>query len=79
MLCDPQATPNATMENLDSDLSGRTVNSIVENVVSELHQGIRHGHFEITVSGARVSGYVQVIIKAAKNHRFLVPKRSTEK
>jgi hypothetical protein len=74
-----QATPQGTVETSLSGDCESAINSIVQTVVAELHEGIRHGHFELTVSGARVSGCLQVILKVGKSHRFVVPAKPLRK
>ena len=55
------------------------VNALIAKVLTELREGLQHGHFELAVSCSRVSGYLQVIVKAGKCHRFLIPTEPTAK
>jgi hypothetical protein len=75
----PHATPNDTKDSGLQDASAKTVRSLVERVVAELHEGLRHGHFELTVSCVRVSGHLQVIVSGGRSHRFLIPTKPAQK
>ena len=51
----------------------RPFESLADEVLRVLRDGVRHGHFEISIIGTRGSeGSVAVIVKAARSHRFVI-------
>ena len=71
-----KCTPGSTSEPPDAKHS---IEGLMERVVKELREGIRHGHFDFVITGAHARGeHVEVILKAGKNHRFLIPKGVTQ-
>jgi hypothetical protein len=71
-----EATPGGTSR---PEPSAETVAFLVQSVVAELHEGLRHEYFELSISGIRVSGHVEVIVKSTKSRRFLLPTTRAQK
>jgi hypothetical protein len=57
--------------------SKHSLEGLMDKIMAELVDGIRHGHFDISISGTVTRGdRVEVILRAGKNHRFLIPRES---
>jgi hypothetical protein len=51
----------------------------LERLTEEVRDGLRHGHFELTVVGEIVKGKKRgLTIKAGKSHRFTIPEEAIE-
>jgi hypothetical protein len=51
----------------------------MERLTREVCDGLRHGHFELTIVGEIVKGKKRgLIIKAGKSHRFTIPEEEIE-
>ena len=51
----------------------------MERLAREVRDGLRHGHFELTVVGEIVKGRKRgLTIKAGKSHRFTIPAEEIE-
>lgn len=54
-----------------------SMEGLVQRVIKEVQEGVRHGHFDLSISGAHArGGCIEVIVKAGKNYRFLIPGNS---
>ena len=48
-------------------------------IEAEVREGLRHGHFEITIaSTVGNEGVRELVVKAGKNHRFRIAKDELE-
>ena len=57
-----------------------SVEGLVQRVVKELHDGVHHGHFDLSISGRHGRGdNLEVIVKAGKHYRFLIPISSIQR
>ncbi len=51
----------------------------LERLTREVCDGLRHGHFELTIIGEIVKGRKRgLTIKAGKSHRFTIPQEEIE-
>jgi hypothetical protein len=51
----------------------------LERLTREVRDGLRHGHFELTIVGEIVKGRKRgLTIKAGKSHRFTIPEEEIE-
>ena len=51
----------------------------LERLTGEVRDGLRHGHFELTIIGEIVKGKKRgLTIKAGKSHRFTIPEEEIE-
>jgi len=51
----------------------------MERLTQEVRDGLRHGHFELTIVGEIVKGRKRgLTIKAGKSHRFTIPEEELE-
>lgn len=51
----------------------------MERLTQEVRDGLRHGHFELTIVGEIVKGRKRgLTIKAGKSHRFTIPEEEIE-
>ena len=52
---------------------------VLERLTREVRDGLRHGHFELTIVGEIVKGRKRgLTIKAGKSHRFTIPEEEIE-
>jgi hypothetical protein len=66
-----QARPNLPGEGAQD----RSVDRALSRIIAEIHDGLCHGFFEITVT-CEVIGQERrrLILKAGKTHQFVIPK-----
>ena len=74
------ATPkSSTGAGLAAPDAKHSIEGLIDRIATEIRGAVRHGHFDLTVSGAHARGeYVEVIVKAGKHYRFLIPKDSIQ-
>ena len=55
--------------------SAPTIDRAIRRVLTELHDGLRHGHFEFTVVCEVISQERRrLIVKVGKSYQFVIPK-----
>ena len=67
----------------DGDHRGRSPDSAsdraLQRVLHEIREGLRHGYFEITVSGEVISGdRRRLLVRAGKQYQFVLPAADCE-
>ncbi len=63
----------------DTHGNNSTIEKAMERLNREVHDGLRHGFFELTVACEVVKGRTRgLTIKAGKNHRFNIPEEEIE-
>jgi hypothetical protein len=54
--------------------SGTPIESALKRILSEILEGLRHGHFEYTLCCELIgNGRRRLTLHAGKNHQFLIP------
>jgi hypothetical protein len=71
----PSSGPNED-DTLACRFGNRSVNALnraVNRIVTEIHTGLRHGHFEYTLTCEIISqGKRRLILRAGKHYQFLI-------
>lgn len=63
------------MTNMDSSKT----NQALKRIEKEVREGLRHGHFQITLECTVANGKKRdLIVKAGKHHRFLISEEEAE-
>ena len=64
------------MTNIDSSKT----NQAMRKIESEVREGLRHGHFQITLECTVANGKKRdLIVKAGKHHRFLISEEEAKR
>ena len=72
---DETQLPNARSTPVQDVVSAPAIDRAISRVLAEIHDGLRHGFFEFTVTCEIVGqGRRRLTLRAGKNHQFLLPK-----
>jgi len=56
------------------------IDKAIAKIESEVRDGVRHGHFDLTIScTVRNSGKRELVVKAGKNHMYVIPEDELKK
>ena len=56
-------------------LSGPTIGHALTRIVAEIHDGLRHGFFEYTLTCEIIGGERRrLTLRAGKSHQFIIPR-----
>jgi hypothetical protein len=66
---------NATSKPVQEVKSTLTIDRAINRVLAEIHEGLRHGHFEYALT-CEVIGQERrrLTLRAGKSHQFVIPK-----
>jgi hypothetical protein len=57
-----------------------TLAKAMAKIETEVREGVSHGHFDLAIScKIGTSGKRELLVKAGKNHRFLIPEQELKK
>lgn len=56
-----------------------TLTKAIAKIEAEVREGVTHGHFDLAISCKICnSGKRELVVKAGKNHRFLIPEEELQ-
>ena len=68
------------MNRSDDPHTETQLEATLRRVIDEIRGGVRHGHFEITVSGEIVkSDMRRVVVKAGRSYQVLIPSKEIDR